>query len=57
MDLVDEHEDYVPMREYGFEPGDLLPQEQAAVSGATPGAAVGGHDDTGDGLVPYQDVW
>ena len=57
MDLVDEHEDYVPMREYGFEPGDLLPQEQAAVSGATPGAAVGGHDDTGDGLVRHQDVW
>ncbi len=57
MDLVDEHEDYMPMREYGFEPDELLPQEQAAVSGAAPIAAVGGHDDAGDAPVPYEDVW
>jgi hypothetical protein len=58
MDLVDEHEDYIPMQEYGFEPGELLlPEEQAAISGSAASAAVGGDEDAGDALVPHEDVW
>lgn len=55
MDLVDEHAEYVPMQEYGFEPGELLPEEEAAISGRTASVAVGG--DEGDALVPHEDVW
>ena len=56
MDLVDEHDDYVPTREYGFDPvaGELLPEEQAVVSGAP---APAGPDDEADVAVPYEDVW
>ena len=55
MDLVDEHAEYVPMQEYGFEPGELLPEEEAAISGQTVSVTVGG--DEGDALVPHEDVW
>jgi len=52
MDLVDEHSDYDPMTEYGFEPPDMSPEEEHAVGiGARQAAA----DD--DGLVPQEDVW
>ena len=56
MDLVDEHDDYVPMMEYGFDPGarDLLPEEQSAATGiTTPSAA----DDEADVATPQEDVW
>lgn len=57
MDLVDEHEEYVPMQEYGFEPGELLPEEQAAVSGAPASTTLGRDEDAGDALIPHEDVW
>lgn len=55
MDLVDEHDEYVPMGEYGFEPGDLLPEEQAAASGVRPPTG-NGPDDSAE-LVPHEDAW
>jgi len=33
LDLVDEHADYDPMTAFGFEPQDLTPEEQQAISG------------------------
>ena len=56
MDLVDEHDDYFPMEEYGFDPsaGDLLPEEQAAMSGT---AVPAGSDDDADMATPHEDVW
>ena len=56
MDMVDEHNDYVPMTEYGFDPGarELLPEEQSVVTGIeTPTAA----DDEADVATPQEDVW
>jgi hypothetical protein len=55
MDLVDEHEDYVPMQEYGFEPRELLPEEEAAHSGAPP--PTDDEADTEDVVVPHEDAW
>ena len=56
MDLVDEHDDYFPMTEYGFEPGTdgLLPEEQAAISGSAEPAP---SDDEPDIATPQEDVW
>ena len=56
MDLVDEHDEYIPMDEYGFDPGagNLLPEEQAAVSGTPIPAETG---DEADAPAPYEDVW
>ena len=56
MDLVDEHEDYEPMREYGFVPSELLPEEVEAVSSKTSPEEVESEDDP-DVLVPHEDVW
>ncbi len=53
MDMVDEHEDYIPVQEYGFEPTQLLPEEQAVVTGA---AASKGDAEAGE-VVPHEDVW
>jgi hypothetical protein len=53
MDLVDEHEDYVPIREYGFAPPEMRAEEQAAATGAPPATG----DDEDDGPVPYTDAW
>ncbi|MDH5674423.1 MAG: BREX system ATP-binding protein BrxD [Myxococcales bacterium] len=53
MDMVDEHEDYVPIDQYGFQPDVLRPEEQAALSGqpdSPPGEAE-------EDFVPQQDVW
>ena len=50
MDLVDEHDDYDPMTEYGFEPSDLRPEEKQAATGEY--ASV-----LDDDLVPKEDVW
>ncbi|NOY28542.1 MAG: BREX system ATP-binding protein BrxD [Oligoflexia bacterium] len=51
MDLVQEHEDYDPMVEYGFQPAELSPEEQTAMAGD----ALSLDDDTG--LVAQEDVW
>lgn len=56
MDLVDEHEDYVPLEEYGFELRELRPEEEAAA--ATGQAPEPGEDDALEDLpVPHKDVW
>lgn len=52
MDLVDEHDDYDPMTEYGFQPDELNPEEQHALSGAPLGVT---EDDSGP--VPVEDAW
>jgi hypothetical protein len=53
MDMVEEHEDYVPMQEYGFEPAEMAPEEQAAISGRP--------DETEESeaaeMIPSEDVW
>ena len=56
MDTVDEHEDYFPMEQYGFDPspGDLLPEERTVVSGAMEPTA---DDDAADIAIPQEDVW
>ena len=52
LDLVDEHGEYSPMREYGFEAKELSPQEQWAVDGEPPQV-----EDADEDLVPQVDVW
>jgi hypothetical protein len=54
LDLVDEHEDYNPSAQLGFDPGaaDLSTEEQHAVTGAK--LQLDGED---DGLVAPVDVW
>jgi hypothetical protein len=54
LDLVEEHEDYVPMREYGFKAKEMSAEEQHALTGA---AGEDDEDDAGDALVPTEDVW
>ena len=58
MDLVEEHDDYVPMDEYGFSPGpgDLRPEEQAAATG-TPFTNDSNRDVEVDIATPQEDVW
>ncbi|NUN14065.1 MAG: BREX system ATP-binding protein BrxD [Myxococcales bacterium] len=53
LDLVEEHEEYEPMREYGFvlDAGEMSLEEQQVVTGV---AAV---VEDGDELVPSEDVW
>jgi hypothetical protein len=58
LDLVEEHEDYVPINDYGFKaealrPEDLRSEEQHALTGVSPMPA----DADPDELVPQQDVW
>lgn len=56
LDLVDENEDYEPMREYGFTPRELTPEEEEALGGgAFRAEAAAGESD--DELVPLEDVW
>ena len=52
MDLVDEDPDYEPMKEYGFQPAGLSPQEKMAIQGEK--FVV---EDGDDGLVPAEDVF
>jgi hypothetical protein len=56
MDLVDEHDDYDPAEQYGFDPGsgELLPEERAAVSGTTIPVDAEAEADI---AVPQEDVW
>ncbi len=51
MDLVDEHPDYDPMTEYGFNPAELSPEEEHQMRGAP---AFSPDDDE---LAPVEDVW
>ncbi len=53
LDLVEEHADYDPMSEYGFQAKELSPEEEHVLSG-TRLADLG---DEADGLVPAEDVW
>lgn len=53
LDLVEEHPDYVPANEYGFEAAELTPEESHALHGT----ALGPEDEDGDGPVPYEDAW
>jgi hypothetical protein len=56
MDLVEEHTDYDPMKEYGFKmpvPPTLRAEEQDALRGA----ALTAPDVEGDDLVPQEDAW
>jgi hypothetical protein len=53
LDLVEEHADYAPMSEYGFQATALSPEEQHVLSGTKPAD----FDDEADGLVPAEDVW
>ena len=52
MDLVEEHAEYDPMKEYGFKPVELRPEEQHAITGA----ALTAQDDD-EGLIPKEDAW
>ncbi len=54
LDLVEEHEDYEPTAEYGFQAKELSAEEQHVLSGAP---LLVPEDDEGDGLVPSEDVW
>ena len=51
LDLVDENDDYDPMTEYGFEPQELTPEEQHAISGTPPLA------DADDTPAVAEDIW
>jgi hypothetical protein len=52
MDLVDENDDYSPMRDYGFAPSDLRPEEEHVLSGIPLVAT-----DDQEGPVPAEDIW
>ena len=52
MDLVEENAEYDPMKQYGFEPDELSPEEEHAISGRPVIA-----EDADDELVPQEDVW
>lgn len=52
LDLVDENEAYEPLREYGFTPAELRPEEREAIYGPQ-----GAEADEDDALIPQQDVW
>lgn len=54
LDLVEEHPDYDPMAEYGFEAEQLSAEEQHALTGAPPAPAEEGG---GEDLVPVEDAW
>ncbi len=54
LDLVEEHEDYEPMAEYGFRAEALSAEEQHALTGAPSAGAV---DEEDAGPVPSEDVW
>lgn len=53
LDLVEEHEDYEPMSEYGFQAKELRAEEQHVLSGAP----LADLDDEADEFVLAEDVW
>ncbi len=52
MDLVVEHHEYDPMKEYGFRPTELRPEEQIVLSGINAPS-----EDDEQELVPQEDAW
>ena len=61
LDLVEEHEDYVPMELYGFDPSqistaELTPEEQQRLGGTADAASLDGEDE-GPELILTEDVW
>jgi hypothetical protein len=54
MDLVDEHDDFDPIKEYNFAPKGLTDAEQAAMEQKKLDEASAELDDD---LVPTEDVW
>ena len=52
LDLVEEHGEYDPMSEYGFQPVELSAPEQHAIAGGAPA-----HEDEADEEVPVEQVW
>ena len=56
MDLVDEHADYEPMRDYAFSPQQLRAEEQAAMGGQAVALDLNS-EEGGGGKVPVEDVW
>lgn len=57
MDLVDQHPDYDPSREYAFTPDRLRPEEQAARGEAPSPPPADDAPDVPDASVPVEDVW
>jgi hypothetical protein len=57
LDLVEEHEDYVPMTEYGFTAQELSDEEKHALAGTTFDVDDGPDSDGENSLVPSEDVW
>lgn len=53
MDMVEQYAEYVPMKEWGFEPASLSPAEEQALA---PGKAAPESEDD-DGEVPVEEVW
>ncbi len=53
MDLVTQDEDYDPGAQLGFAPAELSPEEQEAMTGASPPQEGAGDEE----LVPYEDAW
>lgn len=54
LDLVEEHPDYEPMREYGFSPTPLNAEEEHALTGKP---LVEPDEEPSEALVPHEDVW
>lgn len=63
LDLVEEHREYDPMTQYGFQAGELSPEEQQARLGAGSGGLGSREEEAGGdarglgGVVPIEDVW
>lgn len=55
LDLVEEHPDYDPMSQYGFEAKEPSPEEQQVLSGAS--FATLREEDDDAVLIPAEDVW
>lgn len=53
LDLVEEHPNYDPTHEYGFQPTELTPEEQHALNGTPPPV----DPPPDDAFVPEEDVW
>ena len=53
MDLVEQEDEYDPMKEWGFAPEELSAEEGLALLGSSAGAA----DDDDGGDVPFEDAW
>ncbi len=52
LDLVDDDPAYDPMREYGFQPAELKPEEELAIQGQPFAPA-----DPDEGAVPVEEVF